>query len=111
VLDDVRERFGVRVFEPPVPKSVRFAEAPGRGVSILEHAPASKGAEAYRSIARTLDAEWHGVATPCSEVAWAAREPAEPLVALGDDDVIALDDLTDRPRVDPGVGEHAHRLR
>jgi len=54
VLDDVRERFGMTVLDPPVPKSVRFAEAPGRGVSILDHAPSSRGAEAYRAIARTL---------------------------------------------------------
>jgi hypothetical protein len=33
---------------------VRFAEAPGRGLSILDHAPSSRGAEAYRAIARTL---------------------------------------------------------
>ncbi|MGH9038916.1 MAG: ParA family protein [Acidimicrobiia bacterium] len=40
-----------------LPKSVRFAEAPGRGRSILEHAPRSAGAEAYRTIARTLHQE------------------------------------------------------
>ena len=41
VLDDVQTRFGLAVLEPPIPKTVRFAEAPGRGVSILEHAPSS----------------------------------------------------------------------
>ena len=35
-------------------KSVRFAEAPGRGVSILDHASGSRGANAYRAIAQTL---------------------------------------------------------
>ena len=39
VLDDVQTAFGLTVLEPPIPKTVRFAEAPGRGVSILEHAP------------------------------------------------------------------------
>src|SRR3989440_11262933 len=48
VLDDVQTRFGLTVLEPPIPKTVRFAEAPGRGVSILEHAPSSAGAKAYR---------------------------------------------------------------
>ena len=43
VLDDVQTRFGLAVLEPPIPKTVRFAEAPGRGVSILEHAPRSAG--------------------------------------------------------------------
>jgi chromosome partitioning protein len=56
VLDDVRTRFGLRVLDPPVPKTVRFAEAPARGVSILEHAPTSWGAEAYRLLAAALHA-------------------------------------------------------
>ena len=51
VLDDVQTRFGLTVLDPPIPKTVRFAEAPGRGVSILEHAPSSAGAKAYRAIA------------------------------------------------------------
>jgi len=54
VLDDVQTRFGLSVLDPPIPKTVRFAEAPGRGVSILEHAPNSGGAEAYRAIAALL---------------------------------------------------------
>ena len=56
VLDDVRTRYGVEVLEPPVPKSVRVAEAPGRGRSVLEHAGRSSSAEAYRKLAATLDA-------------------------------------------------------
>jgi chromosome partitioning protein len=31
VLADVTQRYGLPVLEPPVPKSIRFAEAPGRG--------------------------------------------------------------------------------
>ncbi len=57
VLDDVPTRFGLTVLQPPVPKSVRFAEAPGRGRSILEHASSSAGAAAYRAIAATLHAD------------------------------------------------------
>ena len=38
VIEDAQQRFGLTVLEPPVPKSVRFAEAPARGVSILDHA-------------------------------------------------------------------------
>jgi len=56
VLDDVRTRYGVEVLEPPVPKSVRVAEAPGRGRSVLEHAGRSSSAEAYRKLAAALDA-------------------------------------------------------
>jgi chromosome partitioning protein len=57
VLDDVPVRFGLEVLQPPVPKTVRFAEAPGRGRSILDHAPGSAGAAAYRAIAATLHAD------------------------------------------------------
>lgn len=57
VLDDVRTRFGLEVLDPPIPKSVRFAEAPGRGLSILEHAPRSAGSAAYRAIAAVLHAD------------------------------------------------------
>jgi chromosome partitioning protein len=54
---EVGERYGLLVFEPPVPKSVRFAEAPGFGRSVLEHAPTSPGAVAYRSLStRVYDA-------------------------------------------------------
>jgi chromosome partitioning protein len=51
ILGLVGERYGLRVFDPPVPKSVRFAEGPEIGRSILQHAPSSAGAEAYRSLA------------------------------------------------------------
>jgi chromosome partitioning protein len=51
VLAEVGERYGLPVFDPPVPKSVRFAEAPELGRSILQHAPSSAGAEAYRALA------------------------------------------------------------
>lgn len=54
VLEDLEGRYEQPVLGPPVPKSIRFAEAPGRGRSILEHAPRSPGAEAYRTIARLL---------------------------------------------------------
>jgi chromosome partitioning protein len=55
VLDDVRTRYGVEVLEPAVPKSVRVAEAPGRGRSVLEHASRSSSAEAYRALAARLE--------------------------------------------------------
>ena len=54
VIGEVRERFALAVIEPPIPKSVRVAEAPGRGRSVLTHAPTSKAAEAYRQLARAV---------------------------------------------------------
>jgi chromosome partitioning protein len=55
VLDDVRAKYGLEVLEPPVPKSVRVAEAPGHGQSVLEHAGRSPSADAYRRLAAALD--------------------------------------------------------
>jgi chromosome partitioning protein len=54
VLADVTARTGLPVLEPPVRKSVRFAEAPRAAKSILKFAPSHAGAEAYRQIARSL---------------------------------------------------------
>jgi chromosome partitioning protein len=54
VLAEVGDRYGLPLFEPPVPKSIRFAEAPGLGRSVLQHAPTSPGAVAYRLLASTV---------------------------------------------------------
>ncbi len=62
VLADLPERYGVPVLSPPIPKSVRFAEAPAVGRSILATASGSKGAAAYREVAATILAGW-GVTT------------------------------------------------
>jgi chromosome partitioning protein len=53
---DARTRHGLKVLQPPIPKSVRVAEAPGRGLSVLGHARHNPAAEAYRAIAESLDA-------------------------------------------------------
>ena len=39
---------------PPIPKTVRFAEAPAVGRSILSTSRRSKGAQAYRDVAASL---------------------------------------------------------
>lgn len=57
VLEDVGRRYDLTVLDPPVRKSIRFAEAPDLGRCILEHAPTSPGADAYRALARQLDAD------------------------------------------------------
>ncbi len=56
-LAAVGSTYGLEVLQPPVPKSVRVAEAPGRGCSVLRHAPNSPSAAAYRALAERLD-EW-----------------------------------------------------
>jgi chromosome partitioning protein len=54
VLDDVGSRYSLAVLEPPVRKSIRFAEAPRAGRTIIRFAPQHPGADAYRRIAETL---------------------------------------------------------
>ncbi|MFV0458836.1 MAG: ParA family protein [Actinomycetales bacterium] len=54
VLADVRKRYPVPVLDPPIPKSIRFAEAPALGGSVLQTARRSPGAQAYRDVAEDL---------------------------------------------------------
>ncbi|MDQ2781220.1 MAG: ParA family protein [Actinomycetota bacterium] len=54
VLADVGERYGLPVLSPPIPRTVRFAEAPAVGRSILTTSRRSHGAEAYREVAAGL---------------------------------------------------------
>ncbi|HMT90267.1 MAG TPA: ParA family protein [Dermatophilaceae bacterium] len=58
VLADVGERYGLPVLLPPIPKTIRFAEAPAVGRSILTTAKRSKGAAAYRQVAEGLAAKF-----------------------------------------------------
>ena len=36
IIEEVEKRYGIPVLQPPVRKSIRFAEAPARGKSILQ---------------------------------------------------------------------------
>jgi len=52
VVAEVRKYFGPRVFETIVPRTIRLSEAPGYGRPITQYDPKSRGAEAYRLLAR-----------------------------------------------------------
>jgi chromosome partitioning protein len=54
VLENISETYQLDVIEPPIPKSIRFAEAPAAGASILRTSRSSTGAEAYREVAKGL---------------------------------------------------------
>lgn len=54
VLENISSTYDLAVVEPPIPKSIRFAEAPAAGRSILATARSNKGAEAYRAVAENL---------------------------------------------------------
>jgi chromosome partitioning protein len=51
---ELRQHFGEMVFETVIPRSVRVAEAPSYGLPVTEHAPSSRGAVAYRALAKEL---------------------------------------------------------
>jgi len=53
-VEVLRENFGPLVFDTVVRKTIRFAEAPVQGSSVLKYDPRGKGAEAYRSLAREV---------------------------------------------------------
>jgi chromosome partitioning protein len=54
VLDTISEAYQLDVVEPPIPKSIRFAEAPAAGRSILSTTRAHRGADAYHEVATGL---------------------------------------------------------
>jgi chromosome partitioning protein len=54
VLDTIADTYDLEVIEPPIPKSIRFAEAPAAGRTILATARNSKGSVAYREVAANL---------------------------------------------------------
>ena len=56
VIEVTKKAFGdrIRVFDTSIPTSVRFKEAPAAGMSILNYAPNTDGAEAYRELAREV---------------------------------------------------------
>ncbi len=54
VLDAITTSYELAVVEPPIPRTVRFAEAPAYGQSILRTAAKHRGAQAYREVADAL---------------------------------------------------------
>ena len=52
VVEDVRRVFGKLVFKTVIPRSVSLSEAPSYEQSIIEYAPNSRGAVAYRELAK-----------------------------------------------------------
>jgi chromosome partitioning protein len=54
VENDLREFFGKEVFQTVIPRSIRLAEAPSFGKTILAYDPRSRGAEAYIQLAKEI---------------------------------------------------------
>lgn len=60
VEDEVKKHFGAKVFDMIIPRNVRLAEAPSFGHSIIEHDKWSKGARAYKALAKELEKRING---------------------------------------------------
>ncbi len=54
VVEEVQAYFGEKVFKTMIPRTVRLAEAPSFGKSILSYDSKSKGARAYRDLAKEV---------------------------------------------------------
>src|SRR5947209_7702588 len=53
-IELLEENFGDRVFASRITKTVRFAEAPVKGMSVLKYDPDGKAAYAYRQLAKEV---------------------------------------------------------
>ena len=53
-VDILKENFGDLVFDTYIRKTIRYAEAPVKGTSILKYDPTGTAAEAYRELAREV---------------------------------------------------------
>jgi chromosome partitioning protein len=53
-IEILEENFGDRVFGARIKKTVRFAEAPVKGMSVLKYDPTGAAADAYRRLAKEV---------------------------------------------------------
>ena len=54
VLDELKNHFADKIFKTTIPRNVRLAEAPSFGKTIHEHDRWSKGARAYKQLAKEV---------------------------------------------------------
>jgi chromosome partitioning protein len=67
VQTEVRTHFGDQVFRSVIPRNVRLSESPSHGVPVLLYDPSSRGAQAYRALAREIVALHAAPARAASE--------------------------------------------
>jgi chromosome partitioning protein len=53
-IEILEENFGDRVFASRIRKTVRFAEAPVKGMSVLKYEPDGVAAQSYRQLAQEV---------------------------------------------------------
>ena len=55
VLQEIKKYFKDTTFETTIPRNVRIAEAPSHGAAVGEYDKFSKGAKAYKELAREVE--------------------------------------------------------
>jgi chromosome partitioning protein len=60
VKKELDRHFGSKMFNTIIPRNVRLAEAPSFGKTIADHDKWSKGARAYKALAKELEKRVHG---------------------------------------------------
>lgn len=55
VLSELKKHFSAKMFDTVVPRNIRLAEAPSHGRPIFEYDKFSKGAQAYKKLAREVE--------------------------------------------------------
>lgn len=60
VMDELQGHFGDKIFKTLIPRNVRLAEAPSFGKTIFEHDRWSKGARAYKQLAKEVTKRVNG---------------------------------------------------
>ncbi|MEZ5126726.1 MAG: ParA family protein [Thermoleophilia bacterium] len=53
-IEVLRDNFGSLVFDTVIRKTIKFAEAPVIGASLLKYQPSGRGAQSYRALAREV---------------------------------------------------------
>lgn len=60
VKKELHKHFEAKVLETIIPRNIRLAEAPSYGKTIIEHDKWSKGARAYKSLAKEIEKRLYG---------------------------------------------------
>ncbi len=60
VMDELKKHFDDKIFKTVIPRNVRLAEAPSFGKTIFEHDRWSKGARAYKQLAKEVTKRVNG---------------------------------------------------
>ena len=94
VQDEVRSHFGDQVFRAVIPRNVRVSESPSHGMPVLLYDPGSRGAVAYRALAREIAAP--ALTEPVQRENLTPLEEAEAYRHLIDEHGLTQDELAER---------------